>query len=351
MKNRLEYIDSIRGIAALIVFFFHSLEIVDIKLDFIDLGRVGVVMFFIISGLVIPWSIQNNIHSPIKNFIIKRFFRLYPAYWASIILAVIVVFFFHNSELITAQIQITSIWQVILNFSMVQKTFGTVNILAPYWTLFIEVVFYVICACLFYTKQLHNSKNQLLLIVIFSVIALIGGSIRFYYNVKLPIILPVALSIMFYGAFLRNYLLDRRDELFTQVMLLSIFYFILLFITFKFYYQDGWIKWYTTYLFAFVFCILLLTKFKINNRVFVYFGKISYSFYLLHTISIVIVFHFLGNEAFTEIRFLAATTLSFCLTVALSDLSYRLIEARAVSIGGKFSKYKVRSKGCSKCAT
>ena len=45
------------------------------------LGVFGVTIFFIISGFVIPLSIEKY---NIKTFFLKRFFRLYPTYFLSL---------------------------------------------------------------------------------------------------------------------------------------------------------------------------------------------------------------------------------------------------------------------------
>ncbi|MHA2936927.1 acyltransferase family protein [Vibrio sp. RC27] len=333
MNNRLEYIDSIRGIAAILVFVYHCCETVGIRIDFVDLGRIGVVVFFIISGFIIPLSLQDDTHQPIKRFLIKRFFRLYPVYWASIILSVLILFLFNHAEFLEKDIFVNSVSQVIINFSMIQKAFGVENVLGPYWTLFIELVFYGACAALFYIKQLHSIKTILALIVLFSLGALVGGFVRFQYGINLPIILPIALSVMFYGSFLRYYLINNRTELLLPLVAISIFYMVCLFITFKLYYQDVWVRWYLTYFFSFFFCILLLTKVKIRNKIFVYLGKISYSFYLLHMLCIAIVFHYFKEM---EISFVLATLVSLFFTIVLSDLSYRFIEMKSISMGRRF---------------
>lgn len=49
-----------------------------------NLGRLGVIIFFLISGYLIPFSFKNK-HKPIIKFAISRIFRLYPLYWFSII--------------------------------------------------------------------------------------------------------------------------------------------------------------------------------------------------------------------------------------------------------------------------
>jgi len=98
--TRLDYLDSIRGIAAVLVLIAHLIGFIykDPTLDFsfitfmyenINLGRVGVIVFFITSGFVIPWSLSKPSAHTLKNFATKRFFRLYPAYWFSIIISLI----------------------------------------------------------------------------------------------------------------------------------------------------------------------------------------------------------------------------------------------------------------------
>ena len=58
----------------------------------INAGRLGVVLFFAISGFVIPFSIKLAHRYPVREFLLTRFFRLYPAYWLSIPLGVITTY-------------------------------------------------------------------------------------------------------------------------------------------------------------------------------------------------------------------------------------------------------------------
>jgi len=103
ISRRLAYIDGLRGVAALMVVVQHGMETAFshapadsalrqvVKLVFLDdfnIGRVGVVAFFCISGFVVPFSFAGP--APLRAFVVSRFFRLYPAYWLSILCAVIV---------------------------------------------------------------------------------------------------------------------------------------------------------------------------------------------------------------------------------------------------------------------
>ncbi len=101
--ERLGYIDTIRGLAALAVIYFHFAEhllrtdhvsgvvergIFVALTQYMDLGKVAVIMFFAVSGFVIPYSFDAKSRTPVRDFAISRLFRLYPAYWLSIPLGI-----------------------------------------------------------------------------------------------------------------------------------------------------------------------------------------------------------------------------------------------------------------------
>ena len=85
MQGRLQYIDAMRGIAALLVVLQHALAEAfpaSPLLEYVSPGRFGVVLFFLISGFVVPFSIKGE--RPIASFVVNRAARLLPALWLSI---------------------------------------------------------------------------------------------------------------------------------------------------------------------------------------------------------------------------------------------------------------------------
>src|SRR6218665_2704395 len=99
--QRFAHIDSLRALAALLVLWMHSSgnlwmfsapsmqhKLFDIAY-LLDFGRLGVVLFFAISGFVIPSSLSGNKADKCWRFVIKRLFRLYPLYWLSIPIGVV----------------------------------------------------------------------------------------------------------------------------------------------------------------------------------------------------------------------------------------------------------------------
>lgn len=150
MSQRLENIDALRAIAALTVLTQHLLGNIwrtiptdtsllqNLALNFFDWGRFGVILFFLISGYVIPLSFNGP--TPMKKFVISRAFRLYPAFWLSV--AAMVLVLIGSNRAID--------WgQVVANLTLAYPLFGHEALTGIYWTLIVEVLFYVVCFCLF----------------------------------------------------------------------------------------------------------------------------------------------------------------------------------------------------------
>ncbi len=97
VATRINVLDGFRAIAILMVLFFlyfsrwTSLYPYGNKYDFFTFGKMGVHFFFIISGFVIFYTLENTKHFLI--FWIKRMIRLFP----SMLVATLITYFFCNS--------------------------------------------------------------------------------------------------------------------------------------------------------------------------------------------------------------------------------------------------------------
>lgn len=136
--RRIEFLDAVRGLAATIVVVQHAVEtqspgFKEWSYQYVNLGRVGVVAFFLVSGYVIPLSLEQQ---SLRTFGVRRFFRLYPVYWLTL-----VAFLLAASG--TAEAPSSTWVSLALNVTMLQGLVGGALILSPSWTLGIELFFYV----------------------------------------------------------------------------------------------------------------------------------------------------------------------------------------------------------------
>ncbi|EGD45395.1 acetyltransferase [Nocardioidaceae bacterium Broad-1] len=102
-------------------------------------GQFGVDLFFVISGFVILMSAWGR---PVSAFVTSRVTRLFPAYWAGVLLTafLLVVLWPERKE-----VQLSDI---ATNLTMVQSAFGVSSVDGVYWTLWFELRFYVMIGVL-----------------------------------------------------------------------------------------------------------------------------------------------------------------------------------------------------------
>lgn len=135
------YVDGLRGIAATAVMLYHFADRVS-EGGILHYGYLGVAVFFVLSGYVISMSIGAK---PIGagflgRFALRRCIRLDPPYWvsivATIVLAAVGSYFGFAKEL-------PSIERVFVHMFYMQDILAYEPILAVYWTLCLEIQFYL----------------------------------------------------------------------------------------------------------------------------------------------------------------------------------------------------------------
>ena len=145
-QRRIHELDSLRGLAAAAVVLFHLTYWYDeyhtapLHLAW---GHYGVELFFIISGYVIFMTLERS--TSIYDFAVSRAARLFPAYWCAIAVTSTVAW----ASFPRWDIAPPSIGLVLVNMTMLQRFFMLGEIDSSYWTLAIELSFYVAMACLF----------------------------------------------------------------------------------------------------------------------------------------------------------------------------------------------------------
>lgn len=166
-----------RGLAALWVFFYHVKSMFissPILYSFASFGSLGVPMFFVISGYVITFSAESNLknHKSPFVFLKSRFLRIYPAFWASVVVLLLTPYVIELiSSLKTSEYLVPSNplakyssfeWGHFLaltkvffaNSSDLQEEFNAIN--SVYWTLAIEFQFYCMVFIALWFKKIYR---------------------------------------------------------------------------------------------------------------------------------------------------------------------------------------------------
>lgn len=290
--ERYQELDALRGIAALLVVFFHLTMSVEDNSSFLKLGVTGVDLFFIISGFVIFMSLQNN--SNTRVFIINRICRLYPTYWAAVIFTflIILTLTIYNSD----ENVLYLFPKFIINLTMLQFYFNVGDIDGTYWTLIIELLFYAFILGLFKSRYLKYFKFIGVFICSITII-----SCYYFYDVEqvkniiswIPLFqfFPLFFSgIIFYKIF------NSNEKVYVNYLLII---FCLLCQISLFPYSGRshlYISWadYSIMMGSYFILFSLFVNNRLKmfvNKVTLFFGKISYALYLIHqyiSVSIII---------------------------------------------------------------
>lgn len=150
--GRLYTIDAMRGLAALAVAFYHihtpafqqaGGALIDSLKSIMQYGFLGVPIFFAISGFVISATMTRIIGiREYGQFMVKRSVRLDPAYWASIALDIFLTWV--AIQLTLPHSSMPSFYQAALHLVYLQDIIGVKSIVAIYWTLALEIQFYLV---------------------------------------------------------------------------------------------------------------------------------------------------------------------------------------------------------------
>jgi len=348
---RLHYLDSLRGIAAIMVVIYHFIErtplVNNVFFEVVNFGKVGVVAFFILSGMVIPYSFKSD-DRPLVSFWVSRFFRLYPAYWFSIFLAVVVAYYIYGNPV--------GVGAVIINMTMFQSIMKTPDLFGVYWTLIIEMFFYMACSLLFSLNLLSKEKVRFFASVVLLILAVSLSILRFILDKKIPVAVPLCMSLMFFGSIWREVSLgiSKKNVRKLPVIWLLMFAVCLIPICLFAYSKDyghgeSALTYIVSYFIGVILTVLLTTKIKITARPFVFMGTLSYSIYLVHPffLEIFTSANNLSNK-FDPVVF-AVYLLS---VIALAFVSYYLVERPSINFGKKIKQHLVidNSGGKSKLA-
>lgn len=224
MNNRVEFANTIRGVASLVVMLAHLTvastamsgaygglskiesgvfveftRAVSLGIPNFSYGTFGVALFFLVSGFVIPFSLKSFSYKPngALGFFVSRFFRIWPVYVFGFLFS---IFFRWLSFKIPGAEDSYGPWDFFIHMTLFRDWFGGIPLDGIVWTLEVEIKFYILSAIFaFATLQ---GKQYL------TVFAMILSLVGWHFGVT---------SLPIYGEFPSNLLFSTRFILFMTI--------------------------------------------------------------------------------------------------------------------------------------
>jgi peptidoglycan/LPS O-acetylase OafA/YrhL len=311
-RKRFEELDALRGFAAVMVVLFHfTIGRDQADLGF-KLGATGVDLFFIISGFVILLSLEHVKKS--RQFIINRISRLYPTYWASVTITFSILLLYGIYKMDFSGV---SVVQYIGNMTMFQFYLKIRNLESVYWTMIIEMLFYMFMLFIFHFKFLKylNKIGVFLTLFIVLLVHFQFDNIwimRLFYWIPILQFWPLFfMGILFYKVITKNI---NRTQHYGMIILCLLSQIIL----FDYSGRSRHFISFWEYAFMLIFYFSIFTMFVNGKLKFIitkpslFLGKISFALYLIHQlISIEYIIPFLTNKLNFYFWFASAIAL-FC---------------------------------------
>lgn len=264
-QSRIGVLDFLRGIAALGVALHHFCNILEpgALRSASHYGQLGVQVFFVISGFIIPYSLHRGGYElrHYLTFVVKRITRLDPPYLVTLAIIIglgVLSWYFPFQKDMVFEV---SAPQVLLHLGYVNTFFGYPWLADVFWTLAIEFQYYLLMGLVF---PLVFSRSQRVRLLTFAAL----GSLSFV--ITPPAFIFYFIFLFFMGIItcqLKIGLIGKRQ----YAALLAVFTLLALV-------RMGVPA--TVAGFAAVCAILFL---HVDNAAFRFLGMISYSLYLLHS--------------------------------------------------------------------
>jgi len=292
-------IDALRGIAALSVTLFHlstpafigvDSRVLEILLSVFNYGHLGVPIFFVISGFVIAATIKSkdvDFHY-VGKFIVKRATRLDPPYWVAIAIEISLIYLTIN--LFHMPGELPSAERIVSHLFYLQNFLGLGDIAPNYWTLCIEVQFYLLLSIAFAARNviLKAGANARVTKMIFmtAFFALVGYSFliaaEYTSNPLDGLFLPYWYLFSLGAACYWSAVAQRLSKfIFYTLCLITLLLFWLQALD-NFQHASNTLVAVLTAYFLYIAALRKKLSTWLNHSALLYLGSISYTLYLLH---------------------------------------------------------------------
>jgi len=341
--RRFKELDALRGVAVLIVALFHYSLAYDYHYHlkepgkfYLVYGNFAVYLFFVISGFVIFMTLDKTETG--TDFLISRFSRLYPAYWAAIFITVIFLKLFPVPTLGKYTLS-----EIAINMTMFEAFFKVRFIDQVYWTLKIELTFYILMFLVFLTKYLRKIN---LICLIWLGLSLISSLVNFPLKRFADAVFILQYAPFFIAGINFYNLIKNRSNYVNHVIIMLSFFVNISWLCQAFdpeYNYSPIIATIIVFCIYIVFYLFVYDRLNIlKNGILVFFGAISYSLYLIHNVIGYSIIYRLRMIINSEWFYIPVTLL---LTTIIAILLNVIIEKPAMKfIRNKYKKYKEQKK-------
>ena len=348
-KPHYNILDGLRGVAALMVLWFHIFEAyasshIDQQINH---GYLAVDFFFILSGFVIGYAYDDRWKTmPIKDFIKRRFIRLHPMVVIGAIIGAIMFYFQGCSVWDVSKVSVTMLLiATLMNACLIPATPGfeirgvteMFPLNGPSWSLFYEYIGNIL-----YAFFIHKLSTKVLSIwVVLAGCGLAGfaiwgpyGDICAGFSLTGENILGGSLRLLF--SFSAGLLLSR---LFKPIFIKGVFWIcslsvvILLAVPRIGGSENLWMNGlYDTLCFALLFPLIVYlgasgkTTDKLTTRICKFLGDISYPLYMVHYPFIYLYYAWVKNEHLTFVQSLPGALAVVIGSIILAYLCLRLYD-------------------------
>lgn len=254
-------------------------------------GQFGVGVFFIVSGLVIPFSLQNDSK---LGFLYRRAIRIYPVYIAGFCIVMLALY---ALSVYAGVLYRFSAGDVLAHFGVITRgPLGVTRIDGISWTLEVEIYFYL-AMCIFGTRIMNfGVKRYIALSLAIAIAAAITLKTKDYLiGVQVASGLLLLLGTAYYSMLKQK--LSHKEFWAIQLSVTALIFILWFGVAEPASYIVQWAIGYVLALGVFYTCFLLRNKIK-ANALLSHFSDISYPLYVVHALYGYAIMHVLVDSGF-----------------------------------------------------
>lgn len=186
MKNKFDYLTSLRGIAAIWVMLYHLKDYIGLDV-LLRHGYLAVDFFFILSGFVLALTYQEKLCSPSKashfsliiDFYVKRIARIFPLHIFVLLImlcAFAMIDWIKPQDILTGRFSIEAFFQqlfLINNWGFSDRLVWNV----PSWSISTELMAYLLFPLIIYSSyRLSNINKTVIVLALMVLVAVVFAS-------------------------------------------------------------------------------------------------------------------------------------------------------------------------------